>query len=98
VQLEGPHPLRAAVSTFLAFGLADVNPLLPFLLPGRSMEHAFAASALATAAAVVGIGVARGALLQQPIVRTGLETLLTGGTAAALAYAVGLLLRNIFGV
>jgi vacuolar iron transporter family protein len=98
LQLEGPHPLRAAGSTFLAFVLVGLIPLLPFLLPGLAMDHAFAATALATAAAFLGIGIARGAVLEQPIVRAGLETLLTGGAAAAIAYVVGLLLKNAFGV
>lgn len=96
--LEGPQALRAGGSTFVAFVLVGLIPLLPFLIPGLAMGQAFAASIAATLLAFASIGVARGVVLQQPILKTALETLLTGGTAALLAYAVGYWLKHAFGV
>ena len=50
LQLEPPHPLKAATVTFFAFMLAGVMPVLPlFLSPYLSTGQTFAASALATA-------------------------------------------------
>ncbi|MBA3469992.1 MAG: VIT1/CCC1 transporter family protein [Herpetosiphonaceae bacterium] len=97
LQLDGPHPRRAALATFLAFIVVGLVPLIPFLLPGLALQQAFIASASATAVAFFSIGVARGVVLQRPIWRSGLETLLTGGIAASLAYAVGYWLHQTYG-
>jgi VIT1/CCC1 family predicted Fe2+/Mn2+ transporter len=97
LQIDGPHPLRAALATFLAFICVGLVPMIPFLLPGLLLQQAFIGSASATAVAFFSIGIARGVVLQRPIVRSGLETLLTGGIAAALAYAVGYWLHRTYG-
>jgi VIT1/CCC1 family predicted Fe2+/Mn2+ transporter len=52
---------------------------------------------VATGLAFLTVGVAKGMVLEQPLVRSGLETLLTGGIAAVLAYLVGSWLREAFG-
>ena len=39
----------------------------------------------------------KGVLLQRSALRSGLETLITGGGAAALAYFVGAWLRRVYG-
>lgn len=98
LQLEGPTPIRAGLVTFLAFLFVGLIPLLPFLLPGLTAHEAFLASAVATGLAFLSIGVARGVVLQQPILRAGLETVATGGAAAAIAYGVGAWLHSVFGV
>jgi VIT1/CCC1 family predicted Fe2+/Mn2+ transporter len=86
-------PLRAAAATFGAFALAGLVPLLPFLFSaGREV---FAASALLTAATFFIIGIARGRVLGQPALRSGLGVLAMGGGAAALAFAAAFLLRGL---
>ncbi len=66
-------------------------PLLPFLLGMSGNPHAvFATSAAATGVAFIGVGIARGLVLDQSLVRAGLETLSIGSVTAALSYAVGL--------
>ena len=47
---------------------------------------------LLTASAFIGVGVGTFPL------RSGVETLLTGGCAAALAYIIGDLLQRVYGV
>ena len=76
--------------------LVGLIPLLPFLL-GISGDgrFVFAISAAATAVAFLGVGIARGLVLNQSLVRAGLETLGIGGVTAALSYAVGLALQSL---
>lgn len=97
--LETAHPLRIALATFGAFLAVGLVPLLPFVLPGLVPPHAtFAASCVMTGVAFFGIGLFKGYWLGTSRWRGGLETLLVGGTAATLAYAVGALLRSTIGV
>lgn len=96
LQLDGPQPLRAALATFWAFIGVGLVPLLPFFLrltPGQT----FAASCVLTALAFFSVGVAKGRVLERSPLRSGLETLLVGGAAAAIAYGVGFGLRYTFG-
>ncbi len=97
LQIEGPHPMRAALATFGAFLLVGLIPLIPFLIPGLTLDHTFITSALATAFAFFGVGLVKGLVLDRSPFRSGLETLLTGGAAAMLAYLVGAWLRQAFG-
>ena len=97
LQIDGPNPLRAGGATFGAFLLVGLLPLLPFLLPGLSLETTFVVSSAAAATAFFGVGLFKGLVLGRSAVRAGLETLLTGGGAAVLAYVVGAWLRATFG-
>lgn len=84
-----PAPMRAALATFLAFLAAGMIPLLPFLLGAG--ETAFTWSVGLTLCVFFGIGAAKSVWSLAPWWRSGAETLAIGGTAAALAYAVGTL-------
>jgi VIT1/CCC1 family predicted Fe2+/Mn2+ transporter len=94
----GPVPLTAALVTFAGFVLAGLIPLVPFVfsLP-LSAPVLFVTSACATGITFMLIGVLKGHVLEQPRLRSGFETLLVGGGAAALAYVVGVWLRRIAG-
>lgn len=83
-----PHPLRAAVATFLAFLAAGMVPLVPFLV-GVDAGVAFAASLGFTGAAFFSIGALKSRWSLEPWWKSGLETLLIGGVAAGIAYFVG---------
>lgn len=96
LQLEGPDPVRAGATTFAAFFVVGLVPLLPYLAP-LAEASMFAASCVLTAAAFFGIGWAKGQRLQQPRLRSAWQTLWTGGVAAVLAYLVGWGLRAGFG-
>jgi len=99
LQLQTPSPWKSGLSTFAAFVLAGAVPLLPFFLPvAWSGDAAFAVSAAATAVAFFAIGVAKGHVVHRSLWLSGLETLLIGGGAAALAFGVGYWLRAVVGV
>ncbi|CAD7694841.1 unnamed protein product [Ostreobium quekettii] len=91
----GP-PRRAALITFAAFVTAGLAPIVPLafsriLGPG----YTFGLSALVTLLVFAAIGAVRGRVTQTSQLRGAAETLLIGGSAAALAYVVGRLLRGI---
>ncbi|MBI2824472.1 MAG: VIT1/CCC1 transporter family protein [Planctomycetia bacterium] len=90
MRLDTPSALRAAASTFVAFVLIGLVPLVPLLF-GLSHDPwtLFRLSAAATGVAFLLVGIARGAVLGESLLHSGLETLLIGGVAAALSYAVG---------
>ena len=76
----------------MAFLLVGSVPLVPFALgalPGVQMDAAFAWSASTTARAFVLVGIAKAVVVGQSRWRARLETLNVGGSAAGLAYLVG---------
>lgn len=93
----GTPPLHAAAATMAAFLLLGVLPLLPFLWPGLPLDTAFAASVAVTGLAFALVGMFKGWKVGPGIWRSALETVLTGGAAATLAYVVGYLLRQWIG-
>lgn len=90
-------PVAAGVATFLAFLFVGLIPLLPFLAPGLAASQRFVFSAVITGIAFTAIGLVKGFVVKHAVVRSGLETLLVGGTAASLAYLVGSWLRHTYG-
>jgi VIT1/CCC1 family predicted Fe2+/Mn2+ transporter len=95
---EAPNPLYAGGATFGAFIVAGIIPLLPFLVPGLDAQGAFLASIVVTAITFFVVGLIKGAVLDRPVLVSGLQTLLTGGGAALVAYFAGGWLRELFGV
>lgn len=96
--LDGPSPLKAAASTFLAFVFIGVLPLLPFIynfvLPVKLVNPFFVSAAM-TAVAFFCVGALKGKFVGQRWFLSGIETLLVGGCAALLAYGVGAFLKGI---
>ncbi|MDZ7676109.1 MAG: VIT1/CCC1 transporter family protein [Acidimicrobiales bacterium] len=93
-----PQPLRTATATFVAFCVAGLLPLTPFLIELAAtwpVGDPFVSSAVATGVAFVAIGVARGAITELSRVRTAAQTLGLGGGAAVLAFGVGHVLRGV---
>lgn len=98
LSLTGPKPLPAALATFIAFVIVGSVPLLPFVLQfvnSTLVTNPFAWSAGLTAAAFFAIGAAKSWFVEQKWHWAGLETLLVGGSAAVLAYAIGKLLGGL---
>ena len=93
-------PMVNAVNTFVGFNVIGIIPLIPFIftyLSGFeiSLGNAFIYSIIATASSFFLIGSIRGKVVQKPMVSSGFNTLLIGGTAAVVSYMVGYLLSTI---
>jgi VIT1/CCC1 family predicted Fe2+/Mn2+ transporter len=82
----------AALSTFIAFLVCGLVPLIPFLF---NLRHGIKISAVMTAIVFVAIGSAKSKWSTVSWWRSGLTTLLVGAIAAALAYGAGLLLKSL---
>jgi VIT1/CCC1 family predicted Fe2+/Mn2+ transporter len=92
---DGRSATRAALTTFLAFFVVGLIPLLTYIynvLAPQEIANPFLASAVLTALSFFGVGAAKSRFVDESWHRAGLETLLIGGSAAMLAYAVGFLL------
>jgi vacuolar iron transporter family protein len=87
-------PWVAALSTFSAFFLCGLAPLIPFIF---GLTHAFQLAAISTVVVFFAIGSAKSRWSTASWWRSGLETLGVGSVAAVLAYAVGLLLKGLAG-
>lgn len=85
---EQPRPFRAALATFVAFMLAGSIPLLPFVF---ALDAAFDVSMIATAFTFFIIGTGKSRWSSAKWWYSGMETLLIGSTAAAVAYFIGML-------
>jgi len=79
---------RNGTATFCGFILAGILPLLAYILPDIGLPR-FAFAALLATAALFGIGAARAYFTDRTALRAGLEMLLLGAGAGAIAYGVG---------
>ena len=94
-------PRDTAITTFVAFNLIGMIPLVPFVLLHVfgfngvwSTSDAFVYSIIFTAIAFFLIGTIRGTVVKRSLIRTGFSTLAIGGIAASVAYLVGFLLSE----
>lgn len=94
-------PINSALATFASFFIIGIIPLLSFVFAPLhpSLEsNKLPCSIILTALAFIAIGAARGRITEKNYLRTSVETLLIGGIAAGLAFAVGSLMRSWVGV
>jgi VIT1/CCC1 family predicted Fe2+/Mn2+ transporter len=93
------RPLNSAISTFIGFNVVGLIPLIPFLaffvLGINANSEAFYYSVIATGAAFYIVGLVKGKIVQNSLLRSGLYTLIIGATAASVAYIVGYLLNLV---
>jgi vacuolar iron transporter family protein len=95
------RPLENALTTFVAFNLVGLIPLLPFVamfIAGFALissSDAFTYSVVLTGAAFFLIGGVKGKVVQKSLIRSGINTLLIGGIAASVAFVVGYLLNLV---
>ena len=98
MSLDGPSPLKAAATTFLAFCIVGFIPLIAFIggfivnLDSKSM---YLISVVITAIAFFVVGATKSLFVNQKWYRSGFETLAIGGSAALIAYLVGLALTQV---
>jgi VIT1/CCC1 family predicted Fe2+/Mn2+ transporter len=85
---------RAAGSTFSAFLICGLVPLVPFV---AGVGRAFLVASIATSLTFVLIGALKSRWSIEPWWRSGLVTLAIGGGAALVAYTIGAWLRALAG-
>lgn len=83
----------AASSSFVAFAIGAVLPLLPFLVMAGGLAT-IAVSAIVSATALGSVGGALGVLTRRPVPWSAARMVLIGGSAAAATYGIG----SLFGV
>jgi len=88
------NPAKAGVLCGVSFGLAALVPILPFVLPIGIWE-ALLASVIGTAATLFGVGAMKTIFSRRNWVRSGLEMMGIGASAAAITYLIGNLFSMI---
>jgi len=89
VQTATPSSFRSGVATFVAFIAIGLLPLLPFMVPGFDKAIVFPTSCIIAVLAFFGVGLFKGMVLGQSLIKNGLSTLAMGVAAALLAYIIG---------
>jgi len=87
-------PVKAGVMCGVSFGLAALVPILPFVLPIGIWE-ALMASVIGTVATLFGVGAMKTIFSRRNWVRSGLEMMGIGASAAAITYVIGTLFSMI---
>lgn len=91
--IETKDPVTSSVSTFVGFNVIGLVPLIPFvvfMMMGVELNsEAFVYSTVSVMTAFFLVGVIKGKIVKKSMVRSGLNTLVIGGVAAAVAYSVG---------
>ena len=98
MSLEGPSPLKAATTTFFAFCIVGFIPLIAFIggfIVNADSNSMYLTSVVITAIAFFVVGATKALFVTQKWYRSGFETLAIGGSAALIAYLVGLALTQV---
>jgi len=82
------NPVKAGVLCGVSFGLAAIVPLLPFVFLVGSFG-ALVASIIGTVATLFGVGAMKTIFSRKSWVRSGLEMMVIGVSAAAITYMIG---------
>jgi len=93
--IVSPH--KAALFTFIAFILIGFFPLSIYLLQmyvGYEFTSPFLWSSIITALAFFTVGSIKSVYVEKSWFRCGIETVIVGGGAAFLAYAIGMALKQ----
>ena len=88
------NPVKAGVLCGVSFGLAALVPILPFVFPISGWE-ALIASVIGTVATLFGVGAMKTVFSRKSWVRSGLEMMVIGASAAAITYVIGTLFSLI---
>ena len=89
---KSEHPVKNGVATFIAFALAGLFPLLPYLF---NAPRAFNFSIVVTGLTLFLVGSLRSLITKKPWLVAGLEMLLVGAVAAAAAYFTGDFIKRL---
>lgn len=98
IQKSTPQPAKSATITFSAFLFVGAVPLIPYLIPGLEKQLQFIISCCLAGVMFFSIGTMKSLVFRKPVLRSGINTLLTGGMAAVLAFLTGYILRTILAI
>jgi predicted membrane protein (TIGR00267 family) len=87
-------PVKAGVLCGVSFGLAALVPILPFVLP-IGIWDAMIVSVIGTVATLFGVGAMKTIFSRRNWVRSGLEMMVIGASAAVITYFIGTLFSMI---
>jgi predicted membrane protein (TIGR00267 family) len=87
-------PVKAGILCGVSFGLAALVPILPFAFPVSSWD-ALIASIISTMVTLFGVGAMKTIFSRRSWVRSGLEMMVIGASAAAITYMIGTLFSMI---
>lgn len=87
--------LKTSLATFLAFIIIGFVPILPYVFNLTFFNLSlFQTSCILTFLTFLLIGIVRGKVTGSNKITSAVETILIGGTAAAISYYVGFLLKG----
>lgn len=98
LQKVGLSPIRSALTTLVAFLVIGAMPLMPYTLGWLETHQQFLASLAVAGLMFFLIGMLKSVVYHQPVLQSGLRTLLMGGAAAGLAFLTGHLAQTFFGI
>ncbi len=90
--------MKAALITFISFVTVGFVPLLSYVAGvffSSVRENQFMIASMLTAFAFMVIGAIKAKVVMESWVRSSIETLFLGGTAAAIAYYIGAFLSGL---
>jgi len=88
------NPVKAGLLCGVFFALGALVPILPFAFPIGAWE-ALIASVIGTVATLFGVGAMKTIFSRKNWVRSGLEMMIIGASAAAITYMIGTLFSLI---
>lgn len=87
------NPIKNATATFVAFLIAGMIPLLPYMIGLK--DNVFNYAILATSIALFTVGSLRAKVTGMNWMKAGIEMLFVGALAAGVAYLIGDVLAKI---
>jgi vacuolar iron transporter family protein len=94
VEQDESRPVKGALMTLIAFVLAGLVPLLPYVFLSQA-QNTFLYASIFTAGALFAIGALRSSFMDRTWLSTGFEMLVVGGLAASIAYGAGFFIKQV---
>lgn len=97
---EAKHPFKTGLATFLSFVVIGFIPLISFVLAlffSSLEQYKLTISIILTGLAFLFVGAVKGKIVKKHPFYAAIETLVIGGIATGLAFAVGYFLRGLAG-
>lgn len=91
------NPIKAGVATGLSFAISALVPIIPFALDIEPLIG-LGISVVITLAALFGVGAMKTIFSRKNWIRSGLEMMVIGASAAVITFLIGLGFNQRFGV